>query len=139
MKKNRTRLNLHQLENRVTPASVSFYNQNLTIVGDNVASTITVEQTSAAGMFKVTATGLSGTPSGLVTGNISITGGNSADNITVDFKTNTTFGGNVSVLSSGNSGDTINVKNGTMGGRLAVNTGFGNDTVSITAMTVQGI
>ncbi len=125
-------LSLESLEDRWVPATVHFDGSNLSISNlTNVGgkSNLAVTQ-QANGSFQVTD---NGTNNGayFVTGNITITGGATSDNITVTLnKTATSLPGSLNI-NTGNGNDTVTLTTtaagGTIGGNVTVNFGNGAD------------
>jgi hypothetical protein len=142
-----TRLSLEPLEDRAVPATVVFSNGNLSVsnpqnlvgghtnlqVLQNADGTFTVkDNTSTVGTYHVT-------------GNITISGSNLADLITVtlnDSSGNGFLPGSLTIFGN-NGNDSINVT-GTVGtetirGNLSVDGGFGNDSMNLGVGTGNGL
>jgi hypothetical protein len=141
--KNSAPLYLEPLEDRWVPATVRFvagslYVSNPLITGGTASLTLT--QTANNTWQVKDGNAVLGTYAGV--GNLSVTGSNAADKITVDLQTFTS-GGNL-LINSGNGNDTVALKaaGGSLRGSVTMLTGYGNDSVSMnntgTGITIGG-
>src|SRR5262249_50629726 len=140
-------LTLEQLENRLVPASVSFYSGNLVITpsAGELSMNLALTQTAGtANKFSVTDHGSSvGTYSAV--SNISVTATNGSDTVTLDLS-GTTYTGSF-LANTGNGNDMVSITStggaGAMLGNTLISSGVGNDAVNLnstgtTAVTFGG-
>jgi hypothetical protein len=139
--KRRGLLALEQLENRLVPASVTYFNGNLVITpsAGELAMNLTVKQTGVSNTFSVTDNGKNlGTYTAV--GNIFVTGTNGSDSVTLNLG-GLVYSGNFTA-NSGNGNDSVDVESGGAAGAILGNTlissGLGTDLVFLNTGAAAG-
>jgi hypothetical protein len=158
-----SKLNVLSLEDRLAPAAtISLLNGNLTVQGDNATNTIALLQTGptqfqvyvrpdlvpSANLSALLSQCVPSHPSFRgtynVTGQITVNGGNSRDQLVIFV--DPAFGqmSNNVRMSAGNSADDINIAStsdtlpATIAGNVTLNGGFGADNFFLNLLTIQG-
>jgi hypothetical protein len=132
---NRTFLELETLENRWLPASVTFVSGYLIIQPSSGEAALNLTVTQSSPNHFTVKDGASTLGTFGPVSNIDITGGNGADSITVNLNA-LTYTGNIQSINTGNGNDSVSITGGgAILGSTNIQTGAGNDSVSLASTT----